>query len=185
MTITSIIQETKTQAPALQVTHMDEVVETIRDDTLALAREKLYPFERSLDPAVLFRRPDFVGRFMFALAAQVAHTLAAHDQRVLAVYVHDPSANPPPEAGEEVLPDSTMHLLVLVTAPSAALSAFIASLDRALAASLRELTPLFAQHESVMDVALIAEADVRLGRGLAGMLSAVFAPPIKVWQRER
>ena len=184
MTMTSITQKSRGKPPALQVTHMDEVAETIRGDALAQVREKLYPVERDLNPAALFRRPDFLGRFLFALATQVARTLAAHDQRVLAVYAFDPSANPPPEAGEEVLPDTMVHLLVLVTAPTAALSTFIAALDRALAASLRELTPLFAQRESIMDVALITETDVRLGLGLAGMLSAVFAPPIKIWQRE-
>jgi hypothetical protein len=42
---------------------------------------------------------------------------------------------------------------------------------------------MFAQREFTLDVSLITEQDVRLGLGPAGLLSAIFTPPIKVWQR--
>ena len=71
-----------------------------------------------------------------------------------------------------------------VATSSAALEAFIAALDRALTDSLKGLpSPLFAERKFTLDVSLITEKDVRLGLGPAGLLSAIFTPPIKVWQR--
>jgi hypothetical protein len=186
MITTNTLQKPKLAAHAIQVTQLDEAAETIRDDALALARTRLGLVERDLPLNELLQRPDFVGHFTYALTNAVAQALAAHDQRVMEIYTFDLSANPAPEGGEPETPDNTVHLLALVTAPSAALQAFVAALDRALTASLRELAAgPFASRESVLDVNLITEADVRLGLSLAGMLSAVFAPPIKVWQRAR
>ncbi len=93
--------------------------------------------------------------------------------------------NPDSESGEDMPMEATVHLLALVAAPSAALESFVAALDSALTASLKELpSPLFASRESVLDVNLITEKDVRLGLGYAALLSSVFAPPLKVWSRE-
>jgi hypothetical protein len=73
---------------------------------------------------------------------------------------------------------------VVVQSPSAALDAFIASLDRALTASLNELpSPKFEQRTSILDVNILTEGDVKQGRGYAVLLSSVFTPPLQVWQR--
>ena len=80
--------------------------------------------------------------------------------------------------------DATVHLLVLVNSSSAALEAFISALDRALTASLTSLpSPKFAERDSILDVNLLTEKDVESGRGYAVLLSSVFTPPLKVWQR--
>ena len=114
----------------------------------------------------------------------VSNALAANDPNVQAIYAYDPSTNADSETEEEITPDATVHLLVQVTMPSAALQAFIASLDRALLASLKDLpSPRFAQRESVLNVNLITEDDIRHGANFAGLLSGVFAPPLKIWQR--
>jgi hypothetical protein len=80
--------------------------------------------------------------------------------------------------------DATVHLLVLVKSSSAALEAFISALDRALAASLTSLpSPKFTERGSILDVNLLTEKDVESGRGYAVLLSSVFTPPLKIWQR--
>jgi hypothetical protein len=185
MTTANFTREDTSASLAYGTMHLDEVVETIRDDALAAAKERLRPAASGLDSRQLMQRADFAGCFLYRLAASVAQTLAALDERVLAVYTYDPSGNPCEEAGLELPPDNQVHLLVLVSAPSAALDAFTAALDRALTASLKELALCCGEHESVLDVCSITEADVRAGRGLAGLLGSIFAPPIKIWQRAR
>ena len=108
-----------------------------------------------------------------------------NDQRVREVYTYDPGLNADSEFGEEPALEMTLHLLVLVEAPSAALEAYINALNRALIESLKELpSPMFGQREFILDVSLITAQDVRRGLGSAGLLSAVFTQPIQVWRRE-
>lgn len=184
MTTTVIpAKETKSQSP--EAASIWQLAASIRDDALTLAQDKYAVFQRGSDIASLLRHPDFFEKFKYGLAAGLAEALAANDGRMLAVYVYDPSINPDSETGEDLPLDATLHLLVLVSSPSAALGAFVTSLDRALTASLKDLpSPLFARRESILDVNLITEKDVRLGLGYAALLSSLFAPPLKVWERE-
>jgi hypothetical protein len=77
-----------------------------------------------------------------------------------------------------------VHLLVKVSAASAALNAFVASLDRALTASLKELpSQAFTHREFILDVVVVDEEDVRLRRGPAAVITSVFAPALKIWER--
>jgi hypothetical protein len=76
-------------------------------------------------------------------------------------------------------------MLLLASTPSAALDAFISSLDRALMASLRELAlPVLKQRDFILEVNLVTKQDIQYQIGYAKLLSSVFAPPLKVWQRE-
>jgi hypothetical protein len=172
------------EAQTVRVTPLQEVVETIREDALILAQDRLTDAMRGQDFKYLFRRPDFADNFKYGLAAGVAMALSDNDPQVEAVYTYEPSANPDSELGNDVPVDATVHLLVKVQASSAALTAFIAALDRALTAELKNLSsPQLAQRESVLDVNLITDKDIEEGRGYAVLLSSVFAPPLKVWQR--
>jgi hypothetical protein len=172
-------------ARSLEALSIEQLADSIRDEALTLAQDKYAVFQRGSDLASLFRHPDFFEKFKYGLAVGVAGALAANDQNLLAAYVYDPSTNPDSENGEELPLEATLHLLALVSSPSAALNAFVASLDRALTASLKDLpSPLFARRESVLDVNLITEKDARLGVGYAALLSSLFAPPLKVWTRE-
>ena len=181
--VTEILPKVQTAKP-LSVTPLDEVVETIYQDALALAQERLTAPMRGLELERLLRRPEFVDNLKYGLATSIANVLAANDPRVLAVYAYDPSTNPDSESGEEMPIDPTVRLLVLVQSSSAALEAFIASLDRALTASLKALpSPKFEPRTSILDVNLLTEQDVQAGRGYAILLSSVFAPPLKIWQR--
>ena len=183
VTATMPIQKTK-EAHTIQVTPLQEVAETIRTDALALAQERLTGAIRGLELKRLFRYPDFVDTFKHGLASGVANALSANDPHVEAIYTYDPSANPDSELGNDLPVDATVHMLVKVQSPSPALEAFIAALDRALTAELKSLpSPKFAQRESILDVNLITEKDIEQGRGYAVILSSMFAPPLKVWQR--
>ena len=182
--VTRVLPTQAKEAQTVRVTPLQEVVETIREDALILAQDRLTDAMRGLDLKHLFRRPDFVDNFKYELASGVATALSDNDPRVEAIYTYEPSANPDSELGNDMPVDATVHLLVKVQVSSAALVAFIAALDRALTASLRDLpSPKFAERESVLDVNLITGKDIEEGRGYAVILSSVFAPPLKIWQR--
>lgn len=167
------------------VSYLEDVARTIRDDAIALTRQKLAAPNRDLALETLFYRRDFVEYFKHGVASGIAGVLAAHDQRVRAVYIYDPSANPDSELGVALPIDATVYLLVRVSASSAALESFIRSLDRALVESMKELpSPLYERREFILDTCVVSEADVQQRRGYGAMLSSLFAPPLKVWQRE-
>lgn len=167
-----------------QVSHLAEVAETIRDDAMAMACRKHLIFY-SPEAKSLLEQPGFLDRFKYGLASGVAAVLGASDQRVRAIYIQDTINNPENEVAAEAPLDVTVSLIVLVTATSAALESFIASLDRALIASLKELdSPRFAEREFILDVIAVTEEEARLGIGYGHMLKSVFAPPLKVWQRD-
>ncbi len=177
--------ETKVDISSTKVTQLQEVAETIREDALVLARSKLPRFQRDQDLEILFQHRDFLERFKCGLAKGIGDTLAAHDEQVSALYLFNPSANPDAESGEEIQLDATLHLLLLVNTPTAAMAAFIASLDRALTQCVKELPlPLSPKCDSILDVIPITTEDVKKRRGYAALLSSIFAPPLKICQRE-
>ncbi len=179
-----LVRESVVTHDAIEVLHLEEVAETIRDDALAQAREKMGALQRRADLAGLLARLDFLDYFKHGLASGVANVLAANDQNVQAVYVYDPALDAGSEAGEDPPRDTGVHLLVRVITPSAALAALIASLDQALAASLKDLPASgFRQRESVLDVNIISDDDMRRGVNYAGLLKGLFAPPLPVWRR--
>jgi hypothetical protein len=178
------IHATDQDAQYAQPVQLEEVVETMCDDAIVWARDKLGWVGRESSLAEVLRRPDFLGYFKHGLAVSVANVLAANDANVQAVYVFDPSLNADSEAGTDLPFDTSVHLLVRAVTPSAALHAFVTALDQALSTNLKNLpAPVFAGRESILDVIVITEEDIRLSVGYAGLLSGVFAPPIRIWQR--
>jgi len=183
---TTILSEEKVAfAPTRKVLPMRDLAETLRDDALTQARGKFSALQRGADLRALLDLPGFLDAFKHALACGIAKALAENAQFVQAVYTYDPSINPDCESGEDLPVSATVHLLVLVSKSSAALEALIVSLDEALTGKLRELpSNKFAQRTSVLDVNLLTEQDVQRGVGYAALLSSVFAPPIRIWQRQ-
>jgi hypothetical protein len=168
-----------------QVSSLRELAKTLRTGAVAraLSDRRTHANNQTLLELEL-QRPTVIEAIKDSLAQGVAHALATHDTHVQAVYAYDPSTNPDSEAGEDYPLEATLHLLVLVTTPSAALQAFISALDRALTESLKELpSPTFQGRESVLDINLLTPADVQQRKGYAGLLASVFAPAIKLWQR--
>lgn len=165
--------------------YLDEVAETIRDDAIAQARQKLGAAHCRTGLDSLLRRPDFLGYFTHGLASGVVNVLAASDQAVHAVYTYDPSINPDAEAGAYLPHEVAVHLIVVITAPASALEALIAALDRALTASLKELpSPRFAQRGSLLVVSLVSLEDDRYNTNRAGGWVGLFAAPLEMWRRE-
>jgi hypothetical protein len=183
---TNVLLERETITPQThpRVLELDELVERLMDDALTQAKAKLGHGERSLDTATLLGRPDFVASLKFELASGLAAALAKNDQRVRAVYTYDPALNADSEDGVELSPDLTLDLIVRVEAGSAALEAFIGALDRALVEALQKRAPsLFAQRSAWINATIVTDQDVQLGQGATRLLSAMFAPPIKIWER--
>jgi hypothetical protein len=153
------------------VWHLSEVAETVCLEAINLVRQRMPELRTISHVETLVRRPDFVGPFKCGLAVCLGKVLGANDSRVRAVF-HDDHA------------DTELHLLVLVSEPTAALTAFLAALDRAMTIELHNLhVPEFAGHDRTLDVHLITPKDVRLGLGDAARLSAVQAAPVRVWVR--
>jgi hypothetical protein len=169
----------------LEVSSMQEVAETLRDDSLAHARLKSRGSRGQGDVATLLGQREFLEQFRYELACGVAAVLAANDKNVRAAYTYEPGNNPDSETGEASPPEASVHLLLLVSSPSAGLEAFLATLDRGLTASLRALpVARWQSHESVLDVNLVTEEEAAVGRGFGALLSSVFSPPLKVWPRQ-
>lgn len=176
--------KTETAAPA-QTSSLRELAKTIRAGAVAraLADRRAHASNDAL-LALELSRPAVREAVCDGLAQGVARALASHDPQIQVVYAYDPSANPDAEAGDDRRFDPQLHLLVLVTAPSAALQAFLTALDRALTESLKDLPSAdFQQIDSILDANLITPQDVRERKGYTGLLSSLHAPAIALWRR--
>ncbi len=181
--VATITHQKLSEEIPFQVSPVDEVAETIRDEAIRYAREKLAVRDGGL--MGLLDQVDFFEAFKYGLASAVASVIAANDHHVLAVYMYEPATNPDIESGEDMLPDATLHLLLVVSTPTAALHAFLGSLDRALVLSLKRLpSPLLKQREFIFDVNLVTERDIENGVGYSKLLKSMYAPALRVWQRE-
>jgi hypothetical protein len=173
-----------TEQTTRQVPYLEDVTETIRDDAVEEARSKLSPFQSALSLEQLLEEDGFVDYFKYGLVSGVAKALAANDKHVQAIYALDPSANPDSETGASLPVEMTMHLIVKVSRSSAALEAFIDSLDKAMVRSLQSLpSPRFQMRTSILDVTVVTVEDVRHRVGYAALLSSMFAPALKIWER--
>ena len=162
-----------------------ETAETINENALNRAGAMMPARDRQNGLAGLLARPDFTGYFNYALAIEIARVIASYDRLVQSVYLFEESANP--DALTEEGPTSRelgIHLLAFVTSASAALEAFVNSLDRTLTVVLNEHpSEAFAGRTSFLNVIPITENDVKERRGYAVLLSSIYARPVKIWQR--
>lgn len=182
----TIEREAKTEAPVVQITRLQEAAETIRDDALSAARSRLAARQQDAPLADLLRLPAFLNSFKYGLAEGATNVIVANDGNVLAVYHFEESANPDSETEEALTPDVGVHLLLLVRSNSAALEAFIKSLDGTLAGLIRELpSPALARRTSILNVIPITQEDADNKRGYGALLSSMFARPVKLWAREK
>ncbi len=176
----------ETQLDKKQVSSLFETAETIQINALNLARRKLLPGERDMQLAKVLERQEFVEKFKRALAQEIAHVIAAYDQRVQAVYLIGETINTHKKPEEELLSvDLNIRLFTLVTTASAALLAFVASLDRALTIVLGELpSKAFGMGNSFLEVVPITERDIEHGWGYALLFSSIYGRPTEIWQRD-
>jgi hypothetical protein len=167
-----------------QVTPLEKIANKICNEALAEAYTWLMPIQQDLGLEYLFQHRNLIQNFKYGLAKGVARTLAQHDKRVQAVYWFEPAAHPNVEMGESLLGEATIHLLVLVETSSAALDIFVAALDRELIQCLKEMPPsLFTECLLLLNVNLVTPKAVERRTGLASILSSIFVPPLKLWER--
>ena len=181
MAATLLFDQKTSLAPMRQALSIQDLAETMRDNALAQARQK-FSISGDVDLQTLFGLPAFLDAFKHALACGVAGVLAENDPSVQQVYTYDPSMNPDSESGDDLPPSATIHLLICVSQPSAALEALIASLDQALAAKLETVPSAeFAKRTSFLDVNLLTDEAAQRGTGYAALLTSLFAPPLRIW----
>ncbi len=179
-----LLQRTDPAQPT-QARPLRDLTQTIRDGALAKAlREgRAYAGDEFLLRLDL-NRPAVLESLKDGLAQGTACALAGYEPRVQAIYTYDPSANPDNESSEDRPFDAVLHLLVLVTIPSAKLASFITELDQALADCLQDLPSRpFQGRESILDVIVLTEQEAQQRTGHAALLSSVFAPAIEIWRR--
>ncbi|UCG24124.1 MAG: hypothetical protein JSW55_18705 [Chloroflexota bacterium] len=182
----TIEPETRTESTIGQVTRLQEVAETIRDNALAVARSRLPARQQEASLADLLQIPAFLNSFKYGLAEGATNVIVANDGNIQAIYLFEESANPDSETEDALAPDLTVHLLLLVDSNSAALEAFIESLDRSLTELLSDLpSPLLAKRTSLLNVIPITQEDVDARQGYGALLSSVFARPVKLWARKK
>jgi hypothetical protein len=193
------------------VARLDDLADTVLRQALAMADQPSGAASGSADLASLLPGPGFASRLELALAAGVARVLGQHDSRIVAVFGYQPAlaSRQPSELTDAVailgqhdsrivavfgyqpalasrqpseLTDAVaIRLLIVVTAPSAALQSFVGSLERALAASWRALPAVRPwRRELVLDANIMAQPAFDGGFGLAGLLLAP-AAPIRLW----
>lgn len=182
----TIEREAMTESTIGQVTRLQEVAETIRDNALAAARSRLLARQQEAALADLLQQQAFLSSFKNGLADGVTNVIVANDGNVQAIYLFEESTNPDSETEDALAPDMTVHLLLLVDTNSAALEAFIESLDRSLTELVRDLpSPLLTKRTSLLNVIPITQDEVDGKQGYGALLSSMFARPVKLWAREK
>ncbi len=167
--------------PVVEITDVQDLVIGIRNDAIEYAVSKMPALSQNQGLQALSQRPEFLGYLKCGLAKGLGDLLTQNDEQVKEVYLFEPDVEPEDESGTLFTLDATVHLLVLVRTPSAALEALISALDRALTQSLKDLkVPVYARYRSVLDVIPISDEDVRMRRGFATLLTSIFTPPIRV-----
>jgi hypothetical protein len=166
-----------------QVTHLQEVARNLCHEALGQVSGEMAPVQQSPGLDRLLQKREFFQSFKYHLAKGVAETLGTNDRHVQAVYIFEPAPNA--ETGRYQPPALTIHLLVVVSKPSAALDAFIEALERGLSQYLKELSPaLLAGRCSLMNVILVTEAAIEQRQGYASLISSILTSPFKVWERK-
>ena len=167
--------------------NLERLAEGIRDSAVESARSSLHPLLRHLEVALLGRRPDFVSTFYESLAVSVSRALSRMDSHLLAVFRFsspgeaDPATNVPH-------PGMPLHLLAITDDLGATQRLPLIGLDRALQSNLRQLGwPRFAGSGNTrfLDINLLTPRELRRGVGYAGLFSAFYSFPHRIWLRTR
>jgi len=120
---------------------------------------------------------------LYGIAKQAAISLGAMDENVKAVYVVDYDATPEDIClGALSQGRRLVHLIVWTGCKTAALSALVAALDRAVAQAYTNLLD-GPEVKGLLDVQLVDDADVEGRTGHGALLWAIHHQPIPIWER--
>jgi hypothetical protein len=167
-----------------QVTELQEIAQKICNEALCQTSGNRAAGQQSLAAEYLPQNQDFFQSFKYHLAKGVAETLGANDRHAQGIYLFEPATNPEAEMGQSQPLEATIHLLVVVSKPSAALDAFIEALEQGLTRCVNELSSLvLAECHPLLNVILVTEEAVEQRQGYASLVSSILAPPFKLWER--
>ena len=184
MTLTTSTPKIRETRPINQVTQLQELALKIQNEALAQAYAKMVPVQQALGLEYLLKNRDFFQSFKYYLAEGVAKTVGANDRQLQAVYLFEPSTNPDAETGECLPLEATIHLLIVVSNPSAALDIFVEALDNGLTRHLNQMpSPLLAKCSSILNAIVLSKEAVDQRQGYASLVSSILAPPFKLWER--
>ena len=120
---------------------------------------------------------------IYGMAKSVATSLGAMDENIKSVYVYDYDATPEDLCFDMSDPSAPMvHLIIWTERKTAALSALIAALDRALACVYADVLDR-PQIKSLLDVQMIDNEDVDSCKGYGALLSSLHHRPMQIWAR--
>src|SRR5574337_437508 len=108
-------EETGAVVSARKAVPLQDLVETLANDALAQAQQKMSTLQRGADLRTRLGDPAFLDIFKYALTCGIARILIENAQFIQAVYTYDPSTNPDSESGEDLPTSATVHLLVQVS----------------------------------------------------------------------
>jgi hypothetical protein len=157
--------------------------------------------EAALDEATAFcaRKMQLVGRqavidclqqgdgcacsyFSYALAEQVAECIGELDESVRAVYVTDYDATPQDVCFDDTRHVPLVHLIIWAQRRSAALTALVSVLDRALVEGYGEMVGA-SDLKHLLDAQIVDDGAVKGRVGYGALLSSIHNRPVRVWQR--
>lgn len=159
------------------------VAEALVADTLSRCAEQM-SLRDSAAVVDRLRRGDHVVHLACEqeLARNVAEYLSYLDSDIKTVYRYEYTCGGQ-SAGQHALElRPIIHLVVLTERRTAALISVLAALDRALSQSLAERCG-GQEAPSVLNVHVIADADIRNRAGYAALLFAPHWEPVQVWKR--
>jgi hypothetical protein len=184
MTIQNEVVKTRTYDQHKQTLNVAELAENIIEHAFSHANRKLIGSDAKNNEEYLAQR-NYLEIFRSGLCNSVAEALVENDSSVISIFRFDPNANPDGETEEDLTVDGNVYLIAVVEKLSKALVDFANSLDRAITERLNEFPQtIFKKYSSVLDLKFVTPEEIENRRGFGILLTSVFSPPAKLWERE-
>lgn len=168
-----------------QILDTAELTESILEDAFKYANGKMMILSGSANNGELLARRDYLEAFRVGLGNAVTQALIENDGSIVSVFRFEPTANSDSETEEDLPVDGNVYLIALVDRPSAGLEAFAVSLNRALTERMNSFSPaIYKKYSAVLDVKFVTSEEVEKRKGYAVLLTSIFSPPTRIWQRE-
>jgi hypothetical protein len=183
MTIQKEVVKTRTYDQRKQALNVAELAENIIEQAFSHANRKLIGSDAKNYEDYLAQR-NYLEIFRSGLCNAVTEALIENDSSIISVFRFDPNANPDSETEEDMTADGNVYLIAVVERVSKALVDFAKSLDRALTERLNEFPQtIFKSYSSVLDIKFVTPEEIENRRGFGILLTSVFSPPAKLWER--
>lgn len=118
----------------------------------------------------------------YSIAKQVCAALGDLDENVKAGYLCDYDATPEDLCFQEGSDTSPIHLIVWCERKTSALRSLVNAVDRALTTKYAELLGSD-RLAHLLDAQIIDDDDVENRSGYGALITSLYNPPLKVWER--